>query len=547
MTSPTSAATASTASRVKACSKITSRRHSCRAPSPSRSWLQAIVEASARCRSGTSGAVVRSSSSPDSRLSRRPSMPTRRTRAAASSSARGTPSSSRHTSASAVSCPRTSSPGSAWWAMRRNSWTAGLSSISAGEASAAGTASGGTAMVCSERRRSGTRQVTSRVTVGQVVEDARDGLRARRGRRRRCRGRPAGAVVARPGSGSPTIASTAATTSSAVSRSVTSWKCTSRPASSRRRVAATVAVRVLPLPPSPVRVTSLVSGSVQALHDAVDQVVATVRRGARHRQPRGRAGHRVVAEVGVASGVLEEDRGLDALEGLARLDAELVGHHGARLGVRLQRLLGAVLAVQRRHQLPPVPLAGRMLAGGGAQLLDRLRRPAEPEQQLEPFLGQAVAQLVEPLDDRSRERHVVDTAEHGATPSGQAPARPTRVPPTADGWLSAHEPGLPAAGPRVHRRPRRRRASRSPSGPASRSGPAHSARTRSTSASSASGRRHQPAPQARPRPCRAGPSRRGSARAGRPGRARACRPACEGRRRPRPAPAPAARLARRSA
>jgi hypothetical protein len=129
-------------------------------------------------------------------------------------------------------------------------------------------------------------------------------------------------------------------------------------------------------------------GVLQALHDAVDEVVATVRRSARHRQPRGRAGHRVVAELGIAGRVLEEDRGLDALEGLAGLDAELVGHHGPRVGVRLECLLAAVLAVQRRHQLAPEPLARGVLAGGGAQLVDGLRRPVEPEQQLEALLGE---------------------------------------------------------------------------------------------------------------------------------------------------------------
>ena len=116
-------------------------------------------------------------------------------------------------------------------------------------------------------------------------------------------------------------------------------------------------------------------GLLEAPDDAVDQLLAPVRRGARRRQPGGRARHRVVAEVGVASGVLEEDRRLDALEGLARLDAQLVGHHGPRLGVHLESLLGAVLAMQRSHQLTPEPLARGVLASGRAQLVDRLGAP----------------------------------------------------------------------------------------------------------------------------------------------------------------------------
>ena len=127
----------------------------------------------------------------------------------------------------------------------------------------------------------------------------------------------------------------------------------------------------------------------------------------------------MVAEVGVASGVFEEDRRLDALEGLARLDAQLVGHHRARLGVRLESLLGAVLAMQRSHQLTPEPLSRGVLARGRAQLVDRLGRLPEAEEQLEPLLRQADPKLVEPLDDGTGERHVLHAREHRPVPGTQ--------------------------------------------------------------------------------------------------------------------------------
>ena len=93
-------------------------------------------------------------------------------------------------------------------------------------------------------------------------------------------------------------------------------------------------------------------GVLETPDDPRDELVATVGRRAWHRQARSVTGHRVVAEIGVAGGVFEQDRRLDPLEGLARLDAQLVGHHRARLGVHLEGLLGAVLAMERRRRRP---------------------------------------------------------------------------------------------------------------------------------------------------------------------------------------------------
>ena len=159
---------------------------------------------------------------------------------------------------------------------------------------------------------------------------------------------------------------------------------------------------------------------VEAAHDGVDELVAAERGRPRHGQARRFAGHRLVRELGVAAPrVVLEDRGLDALERLAGLDAELVGQDGARLGVHLEGLLAAVLDVQGRHQLRPQPFAGRVLGGGGAQLLDRLRVAAQPEQLLEALLERADPGLPEPLDRLARERHVLDPGEDGSAPHRQ--------------------------------------------------------------------------------------------------------------------------------
>ena len=167
---------------------------------------------------------------------------------------------------------------------------------------------------------------------------------------------------------------TVATKPSAVSRSVTSWKYTSRSLVSRTRAAATMATRVLPEPPRPVRVTSRLSGSSRCGQDG-RPARPPERRGAGHRQLSDGTGHRLVREGGVASRVLAQDRGLEALQRLAGLDTELAGQAGPRVGVHLERLLRPVVPVQRGHQLAPQPFAGGVLADGFSQLGDRLAVP----------------------------------------------------------------------------------------------------------------------------------------------------------------------------
>ena len=132
-----------------------------------------------------------------------------------------------------------------------------------------------------------------------------------------------------------------------------------RASRTRTRIAATIADRVLPLPPRPVRVTSRVSGSCRVLgkprpgrrdRTSVCAGSAAARRPAAPpaRRDRSRRAGRLVAQ----------DGGLDPLQRLAGLDAELSGEHGPRLGVDLERFLGAVAAGAARSSAGPTAVRG---------------------------------------------------------------------------------------------------------------------------------------------------------------------------------------------
>ena len=67
------------------------------------------------------------------------------------------------------------------------------------------------------------------------------------------------------------------------------------------------------------------TGLPQLQTDPRDQLVTAERRRAGHGQPGGGAGRCAITAGAVVRGILQEDRGLEALEGLTWLDAELVG------------------------------------------------------------------------------------------------------------------------------------------------------------------------------------------------------------------------------
>ena len=60
-------------------------------------------------------------------------------------------------------------------------------------------------------------------------------------------------------------------------------------------------------------------------------------------------------------GIVREDRLLQPPQLWPRLEPQLVGEHAPRLLERLERVGLAAAAVERQHQLPPQPLAERVV------------------------------------------------------------------------------------------------------------------------------------------------------------------------------------------
>ena len=96
--------------------------------------------------------------------------------------------------------------------------------------------------------------------------------------------------------------------------------------------------------------------------------------------------------------VLPEDRRLELLQRLARLEAQLVGELAPGLAVRLERLGLALAAVEREHQLVPEPLPQRMRGHERLELRHQLGVAAEREVGLDTQLERAEPQLLQPRD-----------------------------------------------------------------------------------------------------------------------------------------------------
>ena len=84
--------------------------------------------------------------------------------------------------------------------------------------------------------------------------------------------------------------------------------------------------------------------------------------------------------------VLLKDRPLQLLERRARIDPELVDEGLARVLVGVQRLCLPAGPVQRRHQIPPEPLAERVLGDQCLELSDQLVVAPEREVGVDPEL-----------------------------------------------------------------------------------------------------------------------------------------------------------------
>ena len=103
-----------------------------------------------------------------------------------------------------------------------------------------------------------------------------------------------------------------------------------------------------------------------------------------------------------------------------RIEAELVGEHGARARVHAQRVGLAAAAVQGDHQAAGEPLAQRVLVGRALQLADRLAVAAEGEQGVEAGLQRLQPQLVPAHGGRPGPLLVGDVGEDRTVPLGQA-------------------------------------------------------------------------------------------------------------------------------
>ena len=85
----------------------------------------------------------------------------------------------------------------------------------------------------------------------------------------------------------------------------------------------------------------------------------------------------------------------------------------AGAAVRGERVRLASGAVEREHQLPPEPLAVRMLADERLELVDELGRAAEREVRLDPLLEREQPQLLQALGLEPQRALVAESANGG--------------------------------------------------------------------------------------------------------------------------------------
>ena len=121
----------------------------------------------------------------------------------------------------------------------------------------------------------------------------------------------------------------------------------------------------------------------------------------------------------VERGVVEQDRLLELLQRLARVEAELVDQRRARVLVGGERVGLPARAVQRQDQQLAQALAQRMLAHQRLQLGHDLGVTAERQVGLEPQLERDQPQLLQPRDLVARERLVLEIRQRRPPPERQ--------------------------------------------------------------------------------------------------------------------------------
>ena len=130
--------------------------------------------------------------------------------------------------------------------------------------------------------------------------------------------------------------------------------------------------------------------------------------------------HRCGARRRLEGRVVAEDRLLEPLQCLARLDAEVVDERAARLGVGVERLRLPVGAVEGEHLLRAEPFPQRVLAHEQVQLAENLFVPAEREVAVDPVHQRRQPQLVELRHLVAAERLEQEPARVGPRQSASA-------------------------------------------------------------------------------------------------------------------------------
>ena len=116
---------------------------------------------------------------------------------------------------------------------------------------------------------------------------------------------------------------------------------------------------------------------------------------------------------------MAQDRLLEALQRLTRLQAELLHQLRSRQPVGLERLRLAIGPVEREHQLAAQPLPQRVLADEPLELAHQVGVAAVLEVGFDPLLESRQAQLLEPRDLGLREALVGQVGECRPAPEGE--------------------------------------------------------------------------------------------------------------------------------
>ena len=120
-----------------------------------------------------------------------------------------------------------------------------------------------------------------------------------------------------------------------------------------------------------------------------------------------------------SSEVLPQDRLLELLQGLARLDAELVGERSPRVLVGGERVSLTARAVEREHQLAAQALPEGVLRDEAFELRHELGVASQRQVCLDPSLDGDETKLLEANDRRLRERLVREVVERRPAPERQ--------------------------------------------------------------------------------------------------------------------------------